>query len=70
MVEHQIKASFITPFGAFCYRTMPFGFKSVGPTYLCGIQQCLHSKIGHNTEAYVDDVVIKTQKKKNSSLTR
>jgi hypothetical protein len=26
-----------------------------------GIQQCLHSQLGHNTEAYVVDVVIKTQ---------
>jgi hypothetical protein len=25
-----------------------------------GIQQCLHTKLGHNAEAYVDDVVIKT----------
>jgi hypothetical protein len=29
-VEDQIKTSFITPFGAFCYITMPLGLKSVG----------------------------------------
>jgi hypothetical protein len=33
MVEDQIKTSFITPFGAFFYTTMPFGIKSVGATY-------------------------------------
>jgi hypothetical protein len=59
-VEDQIKTSFITPFGAFCYTTMPFELKSAGATYQRGIQQCLHSQIGHNTEAYVDDVVVKT----------
>jgi hypothetical protein len=25
-----------------------------------GIQQCLYSQLGHNAEAYVDDVVVKT----------
>jgi hypothetical protein len=43
------------------YTTMPFGLKSTGATYQRGIQWCLHSQIGCNTEAYVDDVVIKTQ---------
>jgi hypothetical protein len=32
-VEDQIKTSSITPFGAFCYTTMPFGLKSAGATY-------------------------------------
>jgi hypothetical protein len=59
--EDQIKASFITLFGAFCYTTMPFGLKSVGATYQRGIQCCLHPQLGRNTEAYVDDVVVKTQ---------
>jgi hypothetical protein len=32
-VEDQIKTSFITPFGAFCYTAIPFGLKSDGATY-------------------------------------
>jgi hypothetical protein len=59
--EDQIKTSFITLFGAFCYTTMPFRLKSAGVTYQRGIQQCLHSRLGRNTEAYVDDVVVKTR---------
>jgi hypothetical protein len=39
---------------------MPFGLKSAGATYQLGIQRCLYSHLGRNTEAYVDDVVIKT----------
>jgi hypothetical protein len=42
-VEDQIKTSFITPFGVFCYTTMPFRLKSTGATYQRGIQRCLHS---------------------------
>jgi hypothetical protein len=61
----QIKTAFITPFGAFCYNTMPFGLKNAGATYQRGIQKCLHSQIGRNVEAYVDDVVIKTREAPN-----
>jgi hypothetical protein len=60
-VEDQIRTSFITPFGTFCYTTMPFRLKSAGATYQWGIQWCLHSQIGRNAEAYVDNVVVKTQ---------
>jgi hypothetical protein len=35
--------------------------KSEGATYQRGIQRCLQSQIGRNAEAYVDDVVVKTQ---------
>jgi hypothetical protein len=59
-VEDQINTSFITPFGAFCYITMSFGLQSVGTTCQKGIQWCLYLQLGHNVEAYVDDVVVKT----------
>jgi hypothetical protein len=55
-VEDQIKTSFITLFGAFCYTAMPFGLKSVGATYQRGIQRCLYSQLGRNVEVYVDDL--------------
>jgi hypothetical protein len=59
--EDQIKSSFIARFGTFCYTTMLFRLKSAGATYLRGIQQCLHSQLGRNAKAYIDDVVVKTQ---------
>jgi hypothetical protein len=40
---------------------MPFELKSMGATYQWGIQWCLQSQLGCNTEAYVDDVVVKTR---------
>jgi hypothetical protein len=38
----QIKTSFITPYGAYCYRTMPFGLRNAGATYQRCMQKCLH----------------------------
>jgi hypothetical protein len=40
---------------------MPFGLKSAGATYQRGILKCLHSQLGRNAKAYIDDVVIKNQ---------
>nr|ABB47110.1 retrotransposon protein, putative, Ty3-gypsy subclass [Oryza sativa Japonica Group] len=58
-----LKTSFITPFGAYCYITMPFGLKNAGATYQRMIQRCFSTQIGRNVEAYVDDVVVKTKQK-------
>lgn len=38
---------------------MPFGLKNAGATYQRMIT-CLHTQVGKTIEAYVDDVVIKT----------
>src|SRR5215210_336740 len=57
----QIKTSFITPYEAYCYVTMPFGLRNAGATYQCCMQRCLHDQIGKNVQVYVDDVVIKTK---------
>nr|AAX96554.1 retrotransposon protein, putative, Ty3-gypsy sub-class [Oryza sativa Japonica Group]ABA93240.1 retrotransposon protein, putative, Ty3-gypsy subclass [Oryza sativa Japonica Group] len=58
-----LKTSFITPFGAYCYITMPFGLKNAGATYQRMIQRCFSTQIGRNVEAYIDDVVVKTKQK-------
>jgi hypothetical protein len=59
--EDQSKTSFITLFGAYCYKTMSFGLKNASATYQRAIQTCLGEQIGDNAEAYVDDVVVKTK---------
>ena len=53
----------ITPFGAFCYVSMPFGLKSAPATYQRCVQNCLHNQIGRNVHAYVDDIVVKSREK-------
>jgi hypothetical protein len=60
----QIKTSFITPYGTYCYRTMPFGLRNAGTTYQRCMQKCLHDQIDKNVQVYVDDVVIKTKESK------
>ena len=57
----QAATAFITPYGPFCFNTMPFGLKNAGATYQRMIQTCLEKQIGKTVEAYVDDVVIKTR---------
>ena len=43
---------------------MPFGLKNACTTYQRCMQKCLHSQIGRNVHAYVDDVVIKSKEKR------
>ena len=47
-VKDQEKTTFITPFGAFYYVSMPFGLKSAQATYQRCVQNCLHNQIGRN----------------------
>ena len=59
--EDQIKKAFITPYGAYAYKTMSFGLKNAGATYQHAIQLCFADQLHRNVEAYVDDVVVKTK---------
>jgi len=59
--EDQIKTAFITPFGAYAYKTMSFGLRNAGATYQRAIQLCFTNQLHRNVEAYVDDVVMKTK---------
>jgi len=66
---HQIKmkesdhlaTSFITPFGMYCYVTMPFGLRSAGATYQRCMLHVFGKHIGSPVEAYVDDIVVKSK---------
>ena len=55
--DDQIKTSFITPFGAYCYTTMSFELKNARATYQRAIQMCLDQQIGRNIEADRKSVV-------------
>jgi hypothetical protein len=58
----KLATSFITPFGMFCYVTMPFGLRNAGATYQRCMQHVFGDHIGRTVEAYVDDIVVKTRK--------
>ena len=53
----QAATAFITPYGPFCYITMPFRLKTTSDTYQCMIQTCLEKQISKTVEAYVEEVL-------------
>jgi hypothetical protein len=58
----QLATSFITPFGMYCYITIPFGLRNAGATYQRCMNHVFGEHIGRTVEAYVGDVVVKTRK--------
>ena len=57
----QLATSFITPFGSFCYVTMPFGLKNTGATYQRSMLKCFRDLIGRTIEAYIDNIMVKSK---------
>jgi hypothetical protein len=53
--------SFITPFGSYCYITMPFGQKNTRATYQWCMLRCFGDLIGRTIEAYVDNIIVKSK---------
>ncbi|XP_027083542.1 uncharacterized protein [Coffea arabica] len=60
--EDREKTAFITPWGTFCYRVMPFGLKNTGATYQRTMTTLFHDMIHKEIEVYVDDIIIKSKK--------
>jgi hypothetical protein len=58
----QLATSFITPFGMYCYVTMPFSLRNAGATYQRCMNHVFGEHIGRTVKAYVDDIVVKTRK--------
>jgi hypothetical protein len=58
----QLATSFVTPFGMYCYVTMPFGLRNAGATYQRCMQHVFGKHIGPTIEAYVDDIMVKSKK--------
>ncbi|KAK2423436.1 hypothetical protein QL285_033889 [Trifolium repens] len=55
------KTTFITPWGTFCYKVMPFGLKNAGATYQRAMVTLFHDMIHKEIEVYVDDMIAKSQ---------
>ncbi|KAM0843355.1 hypothetical protein ACQ4PT_057759 [Festuca glaucescens] len=62
--EDEEKTAFITPCGVYCYVCMPFGLKNAGAAFQRLMWKALGEQKGRNAEAYVDDIVVKTRKKR------
>ena len=60
-LEDMEKTSFITEWGTYCYRVMPFGLKNAGATYQRGSTTLFHDMMHRDVEVYVDDMIVKSQ---------
>ena len=58
--EDMEKTTFITEWGVYCYRVMPFGLKNVGATYQRAATTILHDMMHNEVEVYVDDMIVKS----------
>jgi hypothetical protein len=56
--EDEEKTSFITPFGTFCFLTMPDGLKNAECTFSRMIAIVLHPQLQRNILTYVDDIAV------------
>ena len=59
--EEMEKTSFITSWGTYCYKVMPFGLKNAGATYQRVASTLLHDLIHKEVEVYVDDMIVKSK---------
>ena len=55
------KTTFITPWGTFCYRVMPFGSKNAGAMYQRAMKTIFHDLMHKEIKVYVDDMIFKSQ---------
>ncbi|PKI72255.1 hypothetical protein CRG98_007329, partial [Punica granatum] len=59
--EDKIKTTFITMWGTFCYKVMPFGLKNAGATYQRAMVTLFHDMMHKEIEVYVDDMIAKSK---------
>jgi len=59
----QLTTSFITPFGMYCYVTMPFGLRNAGATYQRCMLHVFGKHIGSTVETYVNDIIVKSKQR-------
>ncbi|PKI75908.1 hypothetical protein CRG98_003707 [Punica granatum] len=58
-IDVLIKTTFVTMWGTFCYKVMPFGLKNAGATYQRAMVTFFHDMMHKEIEVYVDDMIAK-----------
>ena len=59
--EDMEKTTFVTQWGTFCYKVMPFGLKNDGETYQRAMVALFHDMIHNEIKVYVDDMIDRYQ---------
>ena len=68
MAPHDMeKTTFVTMWGTFCYKIMPFGLKIAGATYQRVMVTLLYDMMHKEIEVYVDDMIAKSRERENHS---
>ena len=60
-LEEMEKTTFMTMWGTFCYKVMPFGLNNAGTTYQRAMVTLFHDMMHKEIEVYVDDMIAKSQ---------
>ena len=55
------KTAFITPYGLYYYKVMPFKLKNADATYQRLMTKIFRSLVGRTVELYIDDTVVKSK---------
>lgn len=55
------KTTFVTMWGTFCYKVMPFGLKNAGATYQRAMVTLFHDMMHKEIKVYVDDMIAKSR---------
>ena len=58
--EDREKTYFITEWGTYCYRVMPFGLKNAGATYQRATTTLFDDMMHRDVKVYVDDMIVKS----------
>ena len=61
--EDKEKTTFVTPWGTFCYKVMPFGLKNAAATYQRAMVTLFYDMMHREVEVYVDDMQNQKRKK-------
>ena len=63
--EDREKTIFVTMWGTFCCKVMPFGLKNAGAMYQKAMVTLFHDMMHKEIEVYVDDLIGKSREKEN-----
>ena len=59
--EDMEKTTFVTQWGTFYYKVMPFRLKNTGKSYQRAMVALFHDMIHHEIEVYGDDMIARSQ---------
>ncbi|XP_026429944.1 uncharacterized protein LOC113326422 [Papaver somniferum] len=66
--EDQENTAFVTDRGVYCYTVMSLGIKNAGETYQHLVDHMFKDLIGKSMKVYIDDMVVKSEKKESHFL--